>query len=516
MKNQKNKKTDILFFYQTHLGILLVSVILTVLLYYQQAFSLSVQVDTETLINGGHSLNWLQIGRFGLHYLQEFLTLWHYDPFFSGFLMLIFFSGSSLIWVYLFYYVSGYEWLINPYIFLAVYMTSPIWASQFYFSLQQAGISLAFCLLSIAVFCQFHWFTLKSNLARILSLFLTICLLVLVFSCYQAFVAVFAVAVSFCLLLAYRSSYFERDLRKFIPNSLLIIAIGIISLFIYFLLLKLYPTDGYLDGMSYWDEGIRDALKNLYQSIKSTFHSYRYYYGPFIIIGLISIGLKAIARREETQYIIVEFLLILIMIMSNYLMFLYLGGTPLFRAQLSVPLFTGAFLSYAFKYKKTSNTNWRTVTKGIIACSLVFPVMLNAKTTLSLFYADEMRDVRDRFLAQQINQEIQKISSDSNINSIFIYGKRMVELNPAATEALNLGVEMFPSSDFYWDWRPESPGAVSGRGSAYINAVCGTIYVPIPQDKVDQATQTAITMPSFPKDGSVIQFNDYYIVKLSD
>ncbi|WP_439749978.1 hypothetical protein, partial [Faecalibaculum rodentium] len=121
MKNQKNKKTDILFFYQTHLGILLVSVILTVLLYYQQAFSLSVQVDTETLINGGHSLNWLQIGRFGLHYLQEFLTLWHYDPFFSGFLMLIFFSGSSLIWVYLFYYVSGYEWLINPYIFLAVY-----------------------------------------------------------------------------------------------------------------------------------------------------------------------------------------------------------------------------------------------------------------------------------------------------------------------------------------------------------------------------------------------------------
>lgn len=512
----KNQNSSIFEFYKSRLDLVLFASLITIVIYLPQAYSLSIQIDTETLINGAHSLNWLEIGRFGLHFVQKLLTLWNYNPYFSGCLMLIFFCLSALLWIYLYNYLSCGQKRFNYYLFILIYLTNPIWASQFYFSLQQAAICLVMCLLSVGIYLQFSIYKTDNRIEKIFKLLLIICVLTLVFASYQAFVSVYAVAVSFGLLLGYQSNYLGEKTKSFLSRGLMIIGTGIICFVLYLFLLKFFPQTNYLESMVYWKNGFINTVHNLWEIAKLVFSGIKFYYGIFVALGLIIALLKIVSNKISWQRKAIEISLIIMLVVSSMLMFLYIGNTPVFRAQIAVPLFTACFLSYVFYSETYKRYKIERLMICIISWTLIIPVFVNTKVTTSLFYVDEMRDVQDRALAQQINFEIQKISTDPSIKNLYIIGKKDLSLNASTQEAINLGVEMFPASGFNWDYSPMNISGVSGRATAYINAVCGTNYYGLDNTFKEEAEALSRTMPNFPKEGSVIQGNGFYVVKLSD
>jgi len=178
-------------------------VVVTAALFFTYGIKLcfySIGIDTEGfMLHKAHFLPWnISIGRWGLGLLQRLWYIREFNPlcaFGVAFCLIWLFTIS---WCYLLAVLSRHTGRNNALIpFALLFMTSGVWAEQFYFVFQ-ATETAAMITLCPFVICLLYQDFLEGGKGRIIAAFV---LLVLMLSVYQAILPLFIAGVFACFVL---------------------------------------------------------------------------------------------------------------------------------------------------------------------------------------------------------------------------------------------------------------------------------------------------------------------------
>ena len=168
-------------------------------------FWYSIGIDTNTFMaDKAKELDWsLQIGRFGYVFLAKLWYIREFNPFtafFTAFCLIWFFTVS---WCYIFAVFNKDTGRNNRLIpFALVFMTSPVWVSQFYFLNPVAENAFTISLCPYIIYMLYKGF-LDYEKGKII---IASVLLVFIISVYQAIIPFFLLR-DFCLFFAFSGTF---------------------------------------------------------------------------------------------------------------------------------------------------------------------------------------------------------------------------------------------------------------------------------------------------------------------
>jgi hypothetical protein len=504
---------------------LFVTLALLLLCYAKHTFTLNVDIDTEDVITGGTSNveGWLTIGRFGAYYTKLWTGLIKYNPYFSGVLFLCFFFFSAVIWMYNIHRVSQDD--KNRYwIFGILYVTSSLWCFIFYFSMLQFELVLGLCLSALASYLLFLLLnTKKIPCFIIFTLFATAFLLWGIAS-YQAILVYYVVGCIITYLFYYRTMLesnqvtLSTEIKHICYWAVhLIVTYGIYQ----FLTKKYFSGSVYLESMNNWTgndfltvfNGVVDAVKNVYRGEDAY-----YTHGMLWILVLVLLDMvyrllfqKENKLRERILYVVVE----LGLLVSPFLLYIYLGNSVLLRTQFPFALYTGAaamfFGGNILRIGRKQKKKFLFAVAHVVLCFAVLVVTAQQmETNLRLWYTDDVCNQQDLAVAQKISSDISSLGLGEGYPVVFL-GRKQVSLNASCLQC-----DMFGVSNFTWDY--SSPTGSNVRTILYIGAALGVWYGGGDDTQQNAAIEKGVSMPSYPNAGYVSYDGDSgcIIVKLSE
>lgn len=502
-----------------------------------------IGIDTEDLIRlqddfyGG----WLHTGRQGLVFLKYLLGNVQFNPYFAGIMTLLLFSVSVGAFFLLWDRVlrrGGRErqpWAGSTAWFLGglLWISHPVLAEQFYFSLQSMEISMAMLLIVLSLYLSYRWADRRHPVFAVAG----VCSLILAFSVYQTFVVMYIFgAVSLLLLQALEEisgkagptvsalfrrifSYFAVFITAFILNTL------ITRLF--------FGSSDYLHNQIYWGAASwKDCIHAIGGHVIKAFTGYHsvFYnagFGALALFDLILLGIffrekdgrKEREKRERGVKTVV-LLLYLALLATPFLMTLVLGGAPAARSQLVLPA-AGAFLGYlasvliGLQEHRLSVPGRKPYRSGVLlGCGAVLCLVCGteqAKVTESLYYTDSCRYQQDTALGRELIRRIEEAGGkEGNLPVIVIGGREFSGNNSCVTG------EVIGRSFFHYDIEVEPKYFWSTRRILGFLHTLGADYPQASEKMLQEALEYSANMPEWPGEESVQEWNGMIVVKLSD
>jgi len=355
-----------------------------------------IGIDTEDIIHlrDGFYGGWLQTGRQGLVFLKCLTGNLQFNPYFSGLMTLLLFSASTGAFFLLWDRTGGlstgglsggtkrrafgradlWAWALGG----LLWISHPVMAEQFYFSLQSMEICVCLLATALALYLSSRWAEGHGPLQAAGS----VLLLLLTFSGYQIFVVLYIFGtVSVVLLQAlgeirregHRFTEASQDTgivgmtgtasnrtagRDLTAGSLMRNVVPYFTVFLAAFLLNtlitrlFFGSSGYLQNQIYWGQAsVKDCIYAVGAHIVKVFtgqHSV-FYQACFGLMALFDLGLlivflhKFCGERKGIRGVAVFFYLSLLA--APFLMTFLLGGAPAVRSQLVLPAAAG-FLGY--------------------------------------------------------------------------------------------------------------------------------------------------------------------------
>jgi len=520
---------------------LLVATALTLFFCYGiKLFQYSIGIDTEGFMSDKSNaiIFYVSIGRFGLGLLMWLLNINGFNPFaafFGAFCLIWLFTISHAYIIALFCKNTGRNNALIP--FALVFISSPIWAEQFYFVFQAREVALMVLLCPFTIYITFKGF-IDNKKGNIIFAFLS---LIFMTSVYQAIVPFFCCSVFICFMLFLETSDYEQKtyrnlcLKIFAMLVCAMVAYTIIDRILIHYILDIERSQ-YLDDFNKWGrvsikENILRVLLFAYTITIGGIPQIQDIVNPIIelnagmenakrvvdmskafgnilllplallfIIKCINIARKKITNDKKSLYIIAA-----IGIPLSIMFLAILGGNkPPIRAMFVLPLAI-AFMFF-FLIKNYSNKY-----RIAVVCFALFIVAYQAQITARLFYSDQLRYNEDIRLAYEIRDVIIKTSLDNENLPVAIIGRAKTS-EKFHTNANFIQGEIIGYSFFEFGWnRGELPGRV-------LNFMrCLGIHFNLPNsEQLEKAAHEAVYMPSYPNPGFVKKLPDVIVVKLSD
>lgn len=493
------------------------------LLHGSKLYSASFGIDTEKILSSPEDLyaSWYGIGRYGLTVLKMLGAQMNFNPFLAGIMTLLFLDFAMIAFGFLFTYVHGSTGpradAVSLFVFGAAVTAHPIITEQLYFSLQGVEVTLSFVFCAVSLLFAHEWCRLGSRLYFVCA----VALLPLIFSVYQSFVPlyIFGVVALCCLNLPFSpeaagpAAYF-----KYIGKHIIVFLTGfflnqiIITLF--------FPQSDYLANQMQWDinnmgDGIRRILAHIFSVLlgRGTFYSASFLLIAILLLVLWSLGF--VWHKKPGSGVLNLFLLGALYLGPFYLT-IVLGEQPVVRAQLVLPFATGFMLylicvllySNADRDKQTVNTSGK-LAFSILALSCIWQ---EADVSGRLYFTDTVRFQQDASLAENIEQDIAKLTNEANYQGTVVF----IGESPATYSSSYVTGDVMGQSFFAWDTDVEPLNFwSSGRIVDFMNCMGSNYQAPTQKEAAD-ATARAANMPSYPEEGSIIMQNDMVIVKLSE
>ena len=496
-----------------------------------------IGIDTEDLLHlqGDFFGGWLRTGRQGLVFLKVFFGNVTFNPYFTGILTLLLFTAAVAacfgLWEGTGGRTKGRAWICGS----LLWISHPVLAEQFYFSLQSMEICLAVFLTASALYLSYR----GSGKYRLLSGAGSVCLLVLTFSCYQTFVVLYIFgAVSLLLLQALREVSEGKAvkgsslMKRAVPYGLIFAAAFLINTLITNLF---FSTSGYLGNQIYWGKAsVKDCLHAIVRHVVRAFTGsdsvfYNAGLGALAIFCfvLLILFLRSRAGAGRTCVILFFYLAVL---GTPFLMTLILGGQPAVRSQLVLPALTG-FLGYlGVSLTRVVNQQplapadpavpeagakgqgtWQT--KILSGCAVVICLaggISQAKVTEGLYYTDRCRYEQDAALGREIIARIGQLGEAGEGLPLVVVGGKEFTPNNACVTGEVTGRSFFNydrdvEPEYYWNTR---------RVVGFLHTL-GADYEQVPEEQVWEAAVYSEDMPVWPAEGSVRAMEGMVIVKLS-
>ncbi len=488
---------------------ILISFILLVIVYGTWLFNMNPRIDAEVLINTPRTTyNYLDSGRQGNVLTEILFGMRWFNPFFvtcSGFFM---FGVAGVLLGFLCWRV-GAEQKISAW-FGLICFTCPIMTEMIYFDMLIFKAAWAYILCMLAVSLTLCAARCRSWLQIVLAVF---CMMWAV-STYEIFAVIYVTLVVFCFIMLYQ----KWDNNINIKNSWIYISLVLKSILVIVVAVVLNTIIsnmffssgiGYVYGKFQWNQRpVKDCLKTVLMNIEQGLLGDGIFYTAFmgITTGLVLIMMCInIVSNKKQPYKFLYLIAGLGLQLCPFLLTIFLGGVPEYRAQLSYPIVLAFNLIFLMSqpYKKK-------MIRIIIMLIMIMTIWTQSQVTMRLEYTDLVRTQEDIRVATQIEYRISEVSNANKpIAFVGIYNNK---LNNACLRGQLIGLSVFSH-----DAQTLPRYLNSSNRACHVLQTWGFDFRPIEYpEQMIQARIIANDMPAWPNKKSVYDAGDYIIVKLSE
>lgn len=506
-----------------------------------------IGIDTDDLIRYQDEFysGWLDTGRHGLVFLKQLMGNLSYNPYFSGLLTLLCFVGAVSAFLVLWDSAvkkqkgSLIAWTVCS----LLWISHPIMTEQFYFSLQSAEVCIAITLTALALYITRCWErrVCKDGIQRNKVLWLlpvvSILLLLLTFSVYQVMVVLYIFGAITLILLDGLSDVMGKEecatarlwLRIVPYVAVFLVAFAANSLITSFF----FQSSDYLGNQIQWEQGdITENFRLIAGHVVKTLTGYDsiYYnigYGILCAVVLIIMLVLLINIKKRKSTVLTMLFFLSALFSTPYLMTIVIGGAPVVRSQLILPVAT-CFLAYlAFhlwgelqeQYDCNIFAVAGTVSNKKSVLVLLFSSILvgctigvwqQAQTTMQLYYTDSMRFEQDVAIARELMMIIGDKYEDEGI-ALVVVGSKPFAANNSCVQGETIGVSVF---DYDVDLEPACYW--STRRILGLFHLLGADYDIAPVDRFEDAIEYSQKMDVWPDRDCVKQREGVVIIKMGE
>lgn len=545
-------------------GRFLLTGLLVFLLHGKKLTSGIIGIDTEDLIRLQESFydGWLHTGRQGLVFLKHLFGNTQFNPYYTGIMTLLLFSVSVCAFLLLWDSVcfGGGFFRQNPaaeknagsrkrkaqaekasgsrdaktwegraggmwvwFFGGLLWVSHPVWAEQFYFSLQSMEIGMALFLTALALYLSFRW----TGSRRPVYAAAGAGCLILVFSTYQSFVVLYIFGVvSILLLQVLREASGEEEPKVSLlwKRVFSYCAVFFAAFLLNTLITKLFfGSSDYLQNQIYWGRAsVKDCIHAIGGHVIKVFTGYHsvFYQAGFGVLALFDLILLGIflGRKKKGKAVILFFYLALLA--TPFLMTLVLGGAPAARSQLTLPAVT-AFLGYLSMLLIKlltggfSVSGGKEVFRGVLTVCGGFLCLVcgteQAKITESLYYTDACRYEQDAALGRELIWRLDEAGGNERELPVIVIGGMEFEGSHSC-----IAGEVIGRSFFHYDVEVEPKYFWSTRRILGFLHTLGADYDQASPQMLEKALEYVQDMPEWPSEESVQERDGMIIVKLRE
>ena len=455
--------------------------------------------------------NDINIGRFGIVLLNK-LFFPTYIPHFVMFFTLVMLAVNAVSFIYLMWRFSGEKTCFLLFALPILVFSHPSWTGQFYFNYQ------SFLVLLSLLFCQCSSFliVLWQEGGKPLLFLPALIGLTLAFSVYQAFMAAFLTIclVSFMLLYLFG----DRKNAFYIGLGLKWAALFAASAILYFILnalaFRLWGTaTDYLDSQVLWGQiPIQGVLVSLIKSIWSVIAARSIVdtpaYTVSVVCSLCCLILWSV-KQKGSQRIRAVFPVWFLLQCMPFALIAATGGRTASRSELSNSFVIACnFLLSLFCAApgRNENTYAGNFLRGAVLLCAAVVFCMQAGISFRMSYTDDVRAAQDYELAGRIVQRLEEAGVEEGKAVVFI-GEHEAALNPACMRTDVTGMSFF---SYHRSGLETNVSIVDYLWSYGYN--CGDLE----WDQVARGQELSESMPAWPAAGSVADFGDLAVVKLSE
>lgn len=486
------------------------------LVYGNQAFSNYFYIDKEVVVNTAGSFSaYGDVGRFGMILVKKLLGLSWYNPYLAGALLLITLWLTGMAGAYLFYSLDRRLKAVPLGMFMLLFLVYPTYVEQFLFQYQAFEVVLGILFLILS---DWHlMLALKENnkLAFLFSLPLT----VISFGIYQSTVPIqMCLYLGSFLMLLYGEEAEGRKRNVFAAAGWIILHF-VIALAVYELIAKLFFTHmDYLTGQVAWkDTEVKVVIRSILSYVRNVVAAEGIYYTLAYDIcwatGLAAMVLLFLRLKRKAVW---YGLGLLGVVLSPFFLTFVIGRFQFPRVQLTLPLACGVLWLFGSHVIATElKAVWSRAAVALLTfagCAMLF---MNAIPMMRLYYSRDVIGKADEMTATMMIGDLGGISSLYGGKPLIFIGHRHPLINETCYEEEVNGTYVVLSA-FGIDYVFEPRYYYSSHRLLGYFKTLGFKYVGPTLEMMPSALEDSQDMPAWPLEGSIREFDDYVIVKLSD
>jgi len=464
----------------------------------------SIRFDNDLMISRPDTAlsRYISEGRPGLVVLLHVLGLTAFNPLKSALLFLVFFTGAAWLPVLFLRRTGSPGSGRSDWLFVLLCAASPVWAYQFYFTLQLAPVGLGMLLTAGTACLDTFWCMeeRKTPLVRVPQMLLSSLLLGLAVSVYQAlithYLAVAAILVFSCLW----------NGQRIRPGRLLVWVLRVIASVAAYLAIARLLRGGesaYLNNQVLWGrQPVSESLIGLFRQAGKLLVPLSSVSLSLYPVGIILLVLLLRQRRKAGKPLFIITLAGIAVLILPLLMNIVLGGATVPRTQFALQV-VAAFLPVFYAAAVPGKHRFL---KGL--CIAV--AVLQAACVIRLWHTDTLRSRQDQAAAREIAAVLEEANPSGK--PVLFYGTLPFEDSSVLTEKK----DVIGMSFFEWGgYSPERPGYSTPGGVRLLEAVTDITPVPyhywsIPAD-LDALVRS---MPEWPAEGSVRETEEAVVIRL--
>lgn len=441
--------------------------------------------------------------RFAVSFTKILLSTEIVNPFLLNFLMASILSMSAVVWCYIFNILSENSNPLSNCIFSGIFLTHPLMAEQFEFTLQGAEVALALLLMAPGVYFVYKFIIAKDKKTYLL---VGILLLVWCFGTYQSFFVIYILGcISTIIFSLIKKEQSNLHWLKIIIYEIITL---IISAVIYFVVssttIMLFDAKhSYIESMVMWKtQPIKVCFENIWTFLRMVVLGEGTFYNKMYILFIFLFFIHYIQYLKNKHNNRIIYLICWLGIcVSPFMMSIILGNQEPKRAQFYLP-FMLAFGFYYLSLQITKKEIYIMLCSICLICSFKQGVI-----TSRLFYTDFLRFEEDQELVYSISQKMGELGFLSGERKyIVVIGGYYARLNNSAETGQIIGQSRFISGGS----TNATPGAIN------IFRAWGYDFWPPGDEQYEKAIEWSKEMTCWPEDGSICCRDGIIVVKLSE
>lgn len=524
-------------FIYTHILLCMSVFALTALAHATHAFSINTFFDTDDVIYYKESmLNWLEIGRQGAVLTKKLFGLSWINPYFIGALCLLLFPTVILFMNYLFYSVGMKKSRIALYLFSGILIASPVWAYQFYFTVQWFEVLWGMLLIVLVAIMFFSMFSEKrwieiSLQYKVLLFLIEVLMLVWSFSTYQSLVLMFIALCAGSYLISLSCAEETYSNKEYAARLIWMLSVFFTAFVINSVLtVSFFNASDYVSGQRVW--GVWDTHE-IIEQLKLYFVrsntgadiQYSWLMGIGTLLVIANILFKLLKKGNGGIYKFLYLSAGVTVCFSAHAMIVYTGAVTAIRSQINYPLVMAFLIALSVEWIDVwALRNWKNAQnakiflngmKTLFIAVAVVGIWIQFGNTCRLWYTDDIKCRVDLAIAQKVSGEIEKLGygAEPELPVVFI-GNYSPGINEAC---LNTSDSVYVVRDLsvgISGW--ERVNETSNRVARMFHNQLGLDYVLVTGEQVGYAQGISKDMPVYPNDGYVQVRDGMIIVKMSD
>ena len=503
---------DFRVFFKRYERELLLSCLLLTLALFHYLYSANYRMDsTIKLAWLGDEFNDLELGRFGIVYLNRLFGMRNFTPYFMAYVtMLELWLSSALMGFAVWRGTQGRCGRGICAMPLIVFLT-PNWVEQLYFSYQTFLILLGVLMLQLAAL-------IPDYLAKKRWMLLEIALVLLAFSVYQSFVPMYIAlcAATVLFIWIFRDDIDGLDLWRRIARHACVFAVSLAAYFIVnWLLSRAEPGTDYLTSQMRWGKApIQGVLLSIVRGIASivtgTGNLDTLTYAASALLSTLALTVRSVTDRRDKAP--VAWLGWVLLQLSAFAMTLVMGNRMQLRTELAITFVTGfnfiLALTLARDCAPRPSRAWLRRGLSLLTAAAMATCLYNsASMSLRLIYTDDIRSATDNRLAVEIAEKLKPMNPWDNDKTVVFIGTPEIALNAGCMFGEVIGRSMFTRIISMAD---------TNHFLANLMAVHDVPYRDMTNKEGLQAEIMASAMPAYPAEGSIEETENLIVVKLSE